>query len=338
MGFTVTTLPAQHRFDVVPGEDILTAALRQGIHLPYVCREGACGSCAAHLVSGQVQYPNGLPAALQDQPETRCLTCQAVPESDLVLQVDEVQGPREIQPQILPCRVVHKERLNHDVMLLKLKLPDQQRLEFFAGQYLDFLLQDGRRRAFSIANAPQDNAFIELHIRHVPGGSFTDYVFNQLEEKAVLRIQAPLGGFMLRENPDRPLLFVAGGTGFAPIKAMLEDAFHRGVSQPMTLYWGVRSRRDLYLPDLPERWAETHANFRYIPVLSEPDEDWTGRTGWVHEAVLQDHPDLSGFDLYISGPPILVEKGRQAFEQAGLPRAQLFSDAFEYAADAKQSP
>lgn len=333
MSFQVTTEPRGHRFVVEAGETLLEAALRQSIGLPYGCRNGQCGSCATSLLSGQVTYPGGEPEALASQPAGTCLTCQAVAASDLAIRVAEIETAAEIQTQILPCRVVHKEALNHDVVRLQLKLPDNQRLPFLAGQYLDFLLRDGRRRAFSIANAPHDDAFIELHIRHVPGGEFTDYVFASMAEKTVLRIQAPLGRFVLREDSERPLLFMGGGTGFAPLKGMIEHAFHVGITRPMHLYWGVRARRDLYLAELPERWQREQANFSYTPVLSEPDADWTGRTGLVHQAVLADHPDMSAFDVYMSGPPIMVENGCQAFEAAGLARAHMFSDAFEYALD-----
>jgi CDP-4-dehydro-6-deoxyglucose reductase len=336
MSFLVRTQPGGHQFAVEPGETLLEAALRQRIGLPYGCRNGQCGSCTAHLLEGRVAYPSGKTEALEGQAPDACLTCQAVPGSDLTLRVAEVQGVAEIEVRTLPCRVIHKEQLNHDVVRLRLKLPENQRLQFFAGQYLDFILRDGRRRAFSIANAPHDDAFIELHVRRVPGGGFTDYIFDNLQEKAILRIQAPLGTFFLREDSERPVLFMGGGTGFAPIKGMIEHAFHVGIGRPMALYWGARSRRDLYLPELPEQWARRHPGFRYTPVLSEPDADWQGRTGYVHEAVLEDHPDLSGFDVYMSGPPVMVESGRKAFEAAGLSMEHMFSDAFEYAADAKE--
>jgi CDP-4-dehydro-6-deoxyglucose reductase len=336
MSFTVQTEPRGHRFQVESGETLLAAGLRQGVALPYGCRNGQCGSCSATLVAGRVAYPSGKTEALEGQPDNACLTCQAVAESDLTLAVAEVESAAQIEVRILPCRVVKKEQLNHDVVRLYLKLPEHQRLQFFAGQYLDFILSDGRRRAFSIANAPHDDAFIELHLRHVPGGKFTDYVFDSMKEKTILRIQAPLGSFILREDSPRPMVFVGGGTGFAPIKGMIEHALHVGLQRPMHLYWGVRARRDLYLADLPERWAREHTNVSYTPVLSEPDPDWTGRTGFVHGAVLADHPDMSGFDVYMSGPPPMVHAGRAAFESAGLGIEHMFSDAFEYAADARK--
>jgi CDP-4-dehydro-6-deoxyglucose reductase len=335
MIFKIRTLPTEHNFEVEPGETLLAAALRQGIGLPYGCRDGKCGSCAARLLEGRVDYPTGKTEALEGQPQDTCLTCQAVPASDLVIRVREVASAAMIEVRTLPCRVSRKERLNHDVMRLFLKLPENQRLQFLAGQYLDFILRDGRRRAFSIANAPHDDEEIELHVRHVPGGEFTAYVFDNMPEKSILRIQGPLGTFVLREDSDRPILMMGGGTGFAPLKGMIEHAIHIGLDRPITLYWGVRARRDLYLPDLPEAWSQRLQGFRFVPVLSEPDPDWTGRAGFVHTAIVEDHPDLSGFDVYMSGPPVMVEAGRDAFESRGLARDHMFSDAFEYAADSK---
>ncbi|MCG6943616.1 MAG: CDP-6-deoxy-delta-3,4-glucoseen reductase [Thiohalocapsa sp.] len=333
MSFIVRTEPAGHEFSVEPEQTLLEGAIAQRIGLPYGCRDGKCGSCTAQLVAGSVHYPSGKTAALEGQPADACLTCQAVPQSDVTLRVAELQTVADIEVRILPCRIVEKTRLNHDVIRLRLKLPEAQRLQFLAGQYLEFMLADGRKRAFSIANAPHDDALMELHVRRVPGGEFTDYVFDELVEKTVLRIQGPLGSFVLRDESTRPLLFVGGGTGFAPLKGLVEHAFHLGVERPMTLYWGVRAERDLYLPELPRQWAAEHANFSYVPVLSEPDHGWTGRRGYVHEAVLEDHPDIAGYDVYMSGPPVMVEAGRAAFEARGLALDHMFSDAFEYAAD-----
>lgn len=331
MTFDIQTQPAGHHFEAKAGETLLEAALRQGVILPYGCRGGQCGSCIATLISGKIAYPSGNIQALEGREPSACLVCQAVPESDLVLGVTEIQGAAEIEIRTLPCRVVDKEFLNHDVVRLFLKLPENQRLAFLAGQYLDFLLEGGKRRAFSIANAPHNDDLIELHVRHVPGGQFTSFIFDALAEKAILRIQAPLGTFTLRENSVRPIILVGGGTGFAPIKGIIEHALHIGISGPIEFYWGVRTRNDLYLPDLPRQWARDHAHFRYTPVLSEPDPDWTGRTGFVHAAVLADHPDMSGFDVYMAGPPIMVETGSKAFATAGLSREHMFSDAFAYA-------
>jgi CDP-4-dehydro-6-deoxyglucose reductase len=335
MTYSVFVEPSGHRFNVEPGETVLTAALRQNIRLPYGCRTGTCGSCTAQLVAGRLDYPDGPPPGLEGQLPDACLPCLALPRSDLRCRVAELEQAEDIPPRILPCRVDGKEQLAHDVVRLYLKLPDGQRMQFLAGQYLDFMLGDGRRRAFSIANAPHDDSYIELHVRHVDGGEFTDHVFSAMAEREILRIQAPLGRFTLREHSTRPLIFVAGGTGFAPVKAIIEHALHIGDTRPMALYWGVRARRDLYLPELPQRWAQQHTGFRFTPVLSEPDPDWDGRRGYVHQAVVEDHPDMSGFDVYMAGPPAMVHAGRAAFEHAGLTIDHMFSDAFEYAKDTR---
>lgn len=334
MPFTVTIRSSGHRFEVEDNETILDAAIRQNIGLPYGCRNGRCGACAADLHAGEVVY-HGAPPALDDVGEGKCLPCQGFAASDLEIGVREAQTTEDIAPRLLPVRVNAIEHLSDDVIRLYLKLPENQRLQFRAGQYLDFLLSDGRRRAFSIANAPHDDEYIELHIRHVDGGSFTDWVFHQMKERAILRIQAPLGSFVLDEASERPLIFMGGGTGFAPLKGQIEQLFRAGDTRPIHLYWGVRSARDLYLRELPERWAAQHPNFHYVPVLSEPDPDWQGRSGWVHEAVLADIANLADFDLYMAGPPPMVAAARDVFTAAGMPADQLHYDSFEYAADTR---
>jgi CDP-4-dehydro-6-deoxyglucose reductase len=310
MSFTVTVSASGHRFEVEENETILEAAIRQDVGLPYGCRNGRCGSCAAELVSGEVVY-HGSPPALEEAGAGKCLPCQGFAASDLTIAAREAETAADIEVKLLPCRVHAVDHLSHDVVRLLLKLPEGQRLQFRAGQYLDFLLADGRRRAFSIANAPHDDEYIELHIRHVDGGKFTDWVFNQMKERTILRIQAPLGTFTLDEDSERPMIFMGGGTGFAPLKGQIEHAFEAGIQRPMHLFWGVRAQRDLYLPELPQLWIREHSNFSFVPVLSEPDAGWQGRTGWVHEAVVEDFPDLSGFDLYMAGPPPMVSATTQ---------------------------
>ncbi len=334
MSFKVQVQPSGHEFSVEPEETLLEAALRQGINLPYGCRNGFCGDCRAALLEGEVHYPEEMPPAIEGQSGEACLTCQGVPLSDLIIGVHEIEQAQDLRPRILPSKIDRIERLNEDVIRLYLKLPEGERLQFLAGQYLNFILPDGSKRAFSIANAPHDDEFIELHIRHVSGGTFTDLLFGGMQEKTILRIEAPLGSYFLREDSQRPIILMGGGTGFAPIKGIIEHAFKIGIQRPMHFYWGVRSRDDLYLSDLPEQWARTHANFRYTPVLSEPDADWRGETGWVHECVVADYPDLSGHELYMSGPPPMIEAGKQAFLAHGLPGESLFSDSFEYGAAA----
>jgi len=336
MNFTVKVEPSGHVFTTEAGETILEAAERQGISLPYGCSNGLCGSCAGTLDAGVVSYPQEMQEELEGQPDNQCLTCKAIPASDVVIRIHEVETAKEIEVRTLPGKVDEMEQLAHDVMRVYLKLPENQRLQFLAGQYIDFLMEDGRRRAFSIANAAHDDERIELHIRRVPGGEFTDYVFEEMKPGSIECIQGPLGGFYLREESDRPLIFMAGGTGFAPLKGIIEHAMHIGITRPMHLYWGVRAERDLYLAKLAEQWANEYEHFKYTAVLSEPDSDWSGATGWVHEAVVADYPDLSGFDLYMSGPPPMVFAGKEAFLAAGLPEDHMYSDVFEWAKDSKQ--
>ena len=337
MNYTVSFEPSGHQVEVADGERVLTAALRHGLQLPYSCRGGACGACKAQIIEGAVSYPDGEPSGLNatEQAVGMALLCSAVPETNLRIEVHELIDDDQPEIKNLPCRIAKKEALNHDVLRLYLKLPETQRMRFLAGQYIEFLLQDGRRRAFSLANAPHRDELLELHIRHVPDGDFTDFLFNEAQEKAMLRVEGPFGQFTLRDDSPRARIMVAGGTGFAPIKGILEHAFAEEAPQEIYLYWGVRAKRDLYLDELPRHWVGMHANFHYIPVLSDPQDgdNWQGASGYVHQTVLQNHPDLSGFDVYAAGPPAMTDACAETFATAGLPIEHYYSDAFTYAED-----
>jgi len=335
MPYQITLKNSGDHFQVAENEAILDAALRaKGSMLPYGCRNGTCGSCMATILSGQIDYPDGRPPALseREQAEGKALLCQARPRSDLVIEAREIKTGADIAVRILPCRVERRELLAPDVMRLYLKLPNTERLQFLAGQYVDVLLADGRRRGFSLANAPEADELLELHVRQVPGGFFTGFLFERMKDKALLRFQGPLGTFFLREDSPRPIILIGGGTGFAPLKGMLEHAFHTGLERRLHLYWGARAQVDLYLDALPRQWAEEHPNFCYTPVLSEPhpEDRWEGRTGWVHEVVAADYPDLSTYDVYMSGPPPMIEAAKAVFAAQGLPAEQLFYDSFEF--------
>lgn len=334
MSFKVRIEPSGHEFVAEDQETVLEAALRQGLALPYSCRNGACGACKGKILSGTVDYGEYEQKALSDTEKTagKALFCQAVPRQDLVLEVREVSAAEGIVIRTLPCRVVHMEKLAHDVMGIHLKLPQTERLQFLAGQYIDILLRDGRRRSFSLANAPHDDEFLRLHVRQVADGHFTDHVFNRMKERDLLRFQGPYGIFFLRDDSERPILLMAGGTGFAPVKSILENAFAKGEKRPMHLFWGARRERDLYMHDLVLSWARERTNFRYTPVLSEarPEDHWQGRTGWVHEALLQDYPHLNDYEVYVSGPPPMVEAGQTAFKAHGLPEDCFYFDSFEF--------
>jgi CDP-4-dehydro-6-deoxyglucose reductase len=332
----VKVQPSGHEFSVEEGESVLTAALRQHLVLPYGCRNGACGSCKGRIAEGQVDYGVHQKKALTDEEKAqgKALFCQAKPLTDLVIEARTIGAAKDIPIRTLPCRVQRLERLAEDVMVLHLKLPANERLQFLAGQYIEFLLKDGSRRSFSMGNAPHDDELIQLHVRRVAGGQFTDHVFAKMKERDILRFEGPLGTFFLREDSAKPIVFVASGTGFAPIKSIIEQALRKGVTRPMVLYWGGRRPKDLYMNALAESW--TGPQFRYVPVISEalPEDNWSGRTGFVHRAVMQDFPDLSAHQIYACGVPVMVDAARSDFtRECKLPAEEFFADSFTTAAD-----
>lgn len=340
--FTVRLAASGTEFEVHGGETVLDAALRQGVVLPYSCRTGSCATCKGRLVSGEVDYGEYQEQALPDAERKQgyALLCRAQPLSDLEVEAREVEVAEEIEIKLLPCRVVRMTPIAHDVMELRVQLPQNQRFHYLPGQYIDLLMRDGRRRSFSIANPPGEEGTLELHVRRVPDGYFTNYIFEGMKERDLLRFQGPLGTFFLRDgDEERPLIFVAGGTGFAPIKAILEHAFGEGISRPVHLFWGARAMRDLYMRELAESWQARYDNFSFTPVLSEPggDDQWAGDTGWVHEAVTLYYPDLSGYQVYASGPPPMIEALHKSFPEHGLPEDQLFYDSFEFSYDVPSS-
>ena len=338
MSYRISVPSSGHKFTVEENETVLDAALRQGIGLPYGCRNGACGNCAGDLISGEVRYEEGALKAgakeLCDQ--GKVLFCQSLACSDLEISVTEITKSQDVEVKTLPCRVETIELLTHDIMKIELKLPETERMQFLAGQYLEIILKDGKHRAFSIANAPHDDGLIELHIRHVPDGHFGDYVFSEMKEKTLLKIEGPLGSYYLREDSNRPIILVGGGTGFAPLKGMLEHAFKIGLDQTIHLFCGVRALRDLYMDEMARKWMTQHKDFKYTAVLSQPNESdhWQGKTGYVSEAVIEEYADLAGYDVYLSGPPAMVKAGMDAFYANGLPETQIYSDSFEYSDDA----
>jgi len=290
------------------------------------------------LRSGAVHYPFHPPLALErsDFADGSASLCQAEPAEDLVLDVREIEAVRDIQVRMLPARVVEKSLLSKNVVRPRPRLPAEQRLQFLAGQYVDMLLSGGKRRAFSIASCPSLENEIELHIRHVEGGDFTGHVFNELQERDILRFEGPLGNFFVRNDaPDRPMIMMGGGTGFAPLKSMIENLLDHDDRREIYLYWGARSADELYLDDLPQRWSREYDHIHYRRALSEATTP-TGTfafAGLVHDAVIADHPDLSDFDVYMSGPPAMIESARKAFTEHGLPEDRLFYDSFEFGLD-----
>ncbi len=301
------------------------------------------------MVSGQVNYPHNPPTALgfDDLATGHALTCQAVPTSDVVIEARELKQVADIPVRKLPARVESLHRFTPEIMQVRLKLPRAARLQFLAGQYIDILLPEGKRRAFSIASPPSQTDYIELHIKHVSGGGFTGHVFEGMTEKEILRLEGPLGTFFVRRSSTRPMILMGGGTGFAPLKAMIEEMVHdvethTGHDEPppreIILYWGVTKPEDLYANELIGHWTKVLPNFKFVPVLMAPEPDWTGAVGLVHEQVIKEHPDLSGFDVYMSGPPPMIQAARQSFIEAHLPEDRLFYDSFDFAADVPLNP
>ena len=342
MSYQVTLKASGKQFMVQMDETLLEAALQQGITLPYGCKNGACGSCRGKILEGQVEHGQHSISALSpaDEAAGSTLFCCAHPRSDLLIEAREVQGNSDIAIRKVPCRVNSISMPSEDVAILTLQLPAAERFQFLAGQYLEFLLKDGQRRAYSIANPPGQDGPIELHIRHLPGGLFTDFVFAAkdpaLKEKDILRFEGPLGSFFLREDSQKPIIFVAAGTGFAPIQSIIEQMQLKKIQRPIHLYWGGRRPRDLYRDALCHGWAQTIPDLKYIPVISDahPEDDWTGRTGFVHQAVIADHPDMAPFQVYACGAPVMVNAARHDFSsQCHLPEEEFYADSFTSAAD-----
>ncbi|MCA3238582.1 MAG: CDP-6-deoxy-delta-3,4-glucoseen reductase [Curvibacter sp.] len=344
----VTVQPSGRSFEVLSGETILAAGIRAGIGLPYGCKDGACGSCKCRRVSGTVVHGPHQDKALSAAEEAAgfVLTCCGVPQDDVVLESRQVTEAGAFPIRKMPVRVNELTRLSPDVMRVVLQLPANDNFQFHAGQYVEFLLRDGARRSYSMANAPHSGAgkptanppvgaTMELHIRHMPGGKFTDHVFGAMKEKEILRIEGPYGSFFLREDSSKPMVLLASGTGFAPIKALIEHMQHKGVTRPATLYWGGRRPQDLYMNDWVLQKLAELPNLKYVPVVSDalPEDGWAGRTGFVHQAVLQDHPDLSVVQVYACGAPIVVESARRDYARAGLPEDEFYADSFTSEAD-----
>lgn len=339
--FQISVKPSERSFSAMPGETILAAGIRQNIGLPYGCKDGACGSCKCKKLTGTVVHGTHTATALSEAEEAAgfILTCCGVPHSNVVLESRQVTSADAFAVKRMPARVTSMGKKSPDVMQLTLQLPANDNFRYHAGQYVEIILRDGSRRSYSMANAPDAAShgatFLELHIRHMPGGKFTDHVFTDMKEKEILRLEGPFGSFFLREDSTKPMVLLASGTGFAPLKALIEHMQAKGITRPATLYWGGRRPADLYMdPWVQSKLAEM-PHLRYVPVVSDAlaEDGWTGRTGFVHQAVLQDQPDLSGHQVYACGAPIVVESAKRDYTQAGLPEDEFFADSFTSEAD-----
>ncbi len=344
MSFNITVQPSGRTYAAEPDEALLAAAIRSGIGLPYGCKDGACGSCKCKKLEGTiVQGTHQLKAlSLEEAAQGFILTCCATALTDVVIESRNVTDESAFPIKKMPTRVASLAKASSDVMVLRLQLPAADVFKYHAGQYIEFMLAGGARRAYSMGNAPHTQAEapqIELHIRHMPGGKFTDHVFSAMKEKEILRVEGPFGSFYLREDSTKPMVMLASGTGFAPIKAIIEHMQFKGITRPAVLYWGGRRPADLYMHDWVMAKTAEMPNLSYVPVISDalPEDAWAGRTGFVHNAVLQDLPDLSKHQVYACGAPIVVDSAQAAYIKAGLPKDEFFADSFVTEKDKAQA-
>jgi len=315
-------------FDCAEGENLVAAAERAGWALPASCRAGVCGSCEGAVCHGDFIVPGRQDdGALLAGPAQAVKLCRAKPRSDLTIAPREVKAVDPASRRPLTAKVLRVDKPASEVAVLKLRFPAGVRAKFRAGQYLKVLLDDGQERCFSMANPPQSNDGVELHVRYLQGGRFAEAVFNTLKPGDAVQLRLPQGDFWLRES-DKPIVFVAGGTGFAPVQSMVEDLLRRGVQRPVRVYFGGRTPELLYRDALVRQWTAKRPDLIYVPVVSSPDADWSGRTGLVHEAVLADLPTLAGHEAYACGAPAMVAAARDAFARHGLAPEDFFCDAF----------
>ncbi len=338
MSVEVTVLPSGRKFSCEEDESILSAALKAGIGLPYGCKNGACGSCKGKIVEGKVHHTSYQAKALSSQELTTgmSLFCCARPETNLTIEAREILGGEDYPIKKMPTRVAKLEKLSADVMRVDLQLPANERLAYRAGQYIEFILRDGSRRSYSMATAPHVEGNLSLHIRHMPGGVFTDQVFSTMKERDILRFEGPHGSFFIREDSEKPVILLASGTGFAPIKAIVDHLIYTKSTRAVHLYWGGRRPADLYMHELCLGWQNELANFQYTPVVSDAlaEDNWSGRSGFVHLAVMQDYADLAAHQVYACGAPVMVESAKRDFvENCRLPADEFYADAFTSAAD-----
>jgi CDP-4-dehydro-6-deoxyglucose reductase len=330
--YTVENQVSGKTFSVDSDETILDGAISHGVNFPYGCQKGFCGQCKATIIEGEVGYeaeiPNGI--TIQEINDGMALLCQCKAKTDIKLVVSELNSVADIQLKKLPCRVDSINKLSDDVVQLFLKIPGSESLQYLAGQYIDLIHSDYGPRAFSIANAPVNSSTIELHVRIIDDGKFTNYILNELEEKSLLKVEGPKGNFYFREDSEKPAILVAGGTGFAPIKSIVEHMLETGNDREVFIYWGVRDEPDIYM-NVAEIWSLNNKNIHFVYVLSEPNPKWSGRVGYVHKSVLEDFEDLSGYDVYACGPPIMIESVANTFVNNGMKKDNFYSDSFEFA-------
>lgn len=324
---TVTLPQIQRRVPVPEGGTVLDAALRAGAPFPHGCRSGRCGSCKSELLSGEVEMLQHSPFALTEAERAsgQILACRAVPKTDVTvawLDDEFIEKPAIRQK----AQVIARDRMTHDILRLRLALEAPEKFRFAAGQYLNLTMADAPMRSYSMANRP-DEAIVELHIRQVPEGRTSTAIHRDLAVGDQVEIEGPCGSAYLRDAHDGPIIALAGGSGLAPIKSIVETALHAGMAQPVWLYFGVRKEEDLYLVDHFEGLARQFANLTFVPVLSQA-EATPHRTGFVTDALAFDHHSLTGARAYVAGPPGMVDAAHAVLAERGVTAANIHADVF----------
>lgn len=324
--YTATLKPSGKQFTVDTERTILDAASQAKIHLPHSCRDGSCGACKSRLLKGQVSQAGNHDAITDEELAAGyILNCVAKPTSDIEIESTYYPELDGIESCIFPCKVVDIEFPAQDIAIMHLRLPPNSDFRYISGQYID-LMWKGVRRSYSIANAQHRELGLELHIRRVSGGVFSQLVFEELKPGVLLRLDGPHGTFFVR-NSDTPIIFLAGGTGFAPVKAMVEKLLEQKSHRSIHIYWGVSSIDALY-STLPDMWQKNQDNITFTPVLSDSDVKWQGRQGLVHQAVMDDFSDLTQFEIYACGSSNMIDAAKRDFLKQGLFEKNFIADAF----------
>jgi CDP-4-dehydro-6-deoxyglucose reductase, E3 len=318
-------------FAVAKDEAILTAALRAGVNLSHICRRGTCGACRASVEQGEVEQDLFRPTALshRDGKSGYVLLCCSRALSNVVIDATELDRPRETSRRI-PARVISLDRPTSDVAIVTLRTPPAENLDYVPGQYVGIVGDDGFARAFSIANAPRGDRSIDLHVGRVPDGAVTGHVHQRMQVGDVIQIETPQGLNHLPADDSKPLIAIVGGTGYAPIQAILEDWIARGVSKEVHLYWGSRAPSGFYALRSAEALVSRFPNSKFTPVVSDEssDDGWKGRRGLVHLAALADFPDLREAQVFVCGSPGMVDATERDCLTAGLRAERLYADTF----------
>ena len=319
MTYNINIQPANIHYQASSDTTLLDAALANKLSLQHSCKKGTCGTCSATVLSGVIKNESG-----ELVNTGAVLTCQSYAQSDVVLKATYYPELADIPCVTLPCKIDQQSFLTDDILIITLRLPPTTPFRYLPGQYID-LIAGGIRRSYSIANTCIEGTRIELHVRLLPEGEFSQ-VLKHSTLHQLMRLEGPKGTFFIREATN-PIVFLAGGTGFAPVKAMVEGLLANKSARQIYIYWGMPRASSLYT-DVGKSWTNEYDQVHYVPVISSEDAEWAGRRGFVHQAVLDDFPNLSDYHVYACGSPLMIDAAKNAFITKGLDSAHFYSDAF----------